>query len=328
MGRCKIIFTRKIFLILFFSQLIFFSCKNKSYPSGINSMHYLVCNYYQTKLSLIEIYKKKIVSEKTILDLTELGGKRIIQAGFLSLGKIYVVFQTDWVKYTERMNKVRIYDMLDLSWEDIFDYRTTDNIRIIDVNEKEGYFSGYLDRNRLMYLDFEKQTSSTIYEFPEGEEIITIDCSFSDIYVVINTFEKKEKVFHYYYIDKHSYIKTNEGVGQVYLNRNNGFIIYEKNSKIYIVDDLFNPTETIEIPLREKKFFSKVISVDNEFFILCLFSTSPNYIGNLLFGGKNVIEHYDYRLIRVLNNDLSDIHYEKIYKFRNKFDNKIVFDGI
>jgi prepilin-type processing-associated H-X9-DG protein len=302
------------------------SCETRNNSEETNNINFLIGDYYRGKVSLVKMGRHKIVEEKTILDLTELGGKRIIQAEFLTAHMLYVVFETDWVKYTEVMDKVRIYNMPGLNWEDIFEYRSISHIRIIDIEKSGGYFSDYTDRNTLRYLDFNNQTSNVIFIFMDNEEIISINCRFSDKFVVINTYEKKKNLHHYYFIDKQSYEKITEGIGQIYVNNYSEYVVYRNDSQIYLGNDLFNQTEKIEIPVSRGKYFSNAITVDKANFLLCLYSTSPDYIGNLLFGDGHVIYHYDYRLVRIFDNNKPDLKCEKIYKYWNNFDNKIIFD--
>jgi hypothetical protein len=81
----------------------------------------------------------------------------------------------------------------------------------------------------------------------------------------------------------------------------------------------------IEIPIEENKIFSRAIAVDKNSFIVCFYSTSPNYIGTFLFGGEQVTEHYDYRFVRILDFDNFEFEYGKIYMNRN-FDDMVLFD--
>jgi hypothetical protein len=148
---------------------------------GVPEMHFLISDYYQEKVSLIKINGKKIVEEKTILNLTELRSNRIIRAGFLTPNTVYVAFEGIKEKLTEIIVQVRIYDTVSFNKKDVFTYKSKyDNIRIIDVENSGAYFTGYLKRKTLMHLNFQNSVNSTIFEFPDGEEIVAINCRYND----------------------------------------------------------------------------------------------------------------------------------------------------
>jgi hypothetical protein len=317
---------RKVFYIVLFQAvlIIVLSCTERS---GFNEMTFLIGDYYREKLSLIKINEKKPIREELILDLTELRGKRIIQAGFLELNTVYVVSEGIGEKLVDERVYIRLYDTITSEWKDIYTFKVIfDNIRIIDVENSGGYFSGYVKRNVLTHLDFNYQTSSTIYTFSEGEEIVTINCRFADSFISINTYKEKENAFHYYLIDKYSYEKVTEGIGQLYVNKYGDTVVCEKDAKMYILDNLFDPIKEVEIPVGKKGTFFKAVAVDKNSFILCFYSTSPNYLGNFLFGGEHVFKHYKYWLFRILDEEKTHFEYEKIYKYWNNFNNKILFD--
>jgi hypothetical protein len=289
-------------------------------------MFILMGDYYRNKLSLIEIKDKKVIDEKTILDLTEFKGPRIIQAGFLSSEKFYVVFETDWRDYTEILNKIRIYDLSTLNWEDVFDYYNTANIRIVDVETSGAYFSvhTYGIRNILYFLDINNQTSNEILNFSIDEEIIYINCRFNDSLIAVNTLDKNGN-YKYYFIEKQSHEKITEGTGQLFASKDNNYVMYN-NLKVYIIDDIVNPTFNTEVPLENNKIFSSVTGIYKNTFVLTLYSTTPMLWANFLFGGSYEREHYDYWIVTV-NNNVSDIEYLRIFRNNINFSNKIFFDA-
>jgi hypothetical protein len=296
---------------------------------GTDEMHFLISDYYKEKLSLKKTNEKKITEEKSILDLTELHGNMVIQAGFIAPNTVYVVFQGNRGNFTERPICVRIYDTVSSRWEDVFTYRIgLGSIRIIDIEKSGGYFSESLDGKTLRYLDFQNQTSNAIFEFPVGEEITTINCRYSEQFVIINTYKKTEKLFHYYFIDKFSHEKVKEGIGQLYLNKYSDFIIYENNSTLYIIDDTVNPTKRIEIPVENGKYFTRAVAVGKNCFLVCFFSTTPDYLSRYLFGSYREIEHYDYRIIKIFDNDKLNFEYKKLQISSDNFDKKVIFDGM
>jgi hypothetical protein len=193
----------KAIVIMLFQvcSLMILSCAEEDHFDGVTEMYFLISDYYQEKLSLIKINGRKIAEEKPILNLTELRGKRIIQAGFLTLNTVYVVFEGIREKSTEITVQMRIYDTISYSERDVFTYKSEyDNIRIIDIESSGAYFTGYLNKKTLMYLDFQNSTNSTIFEFSDGEEIIAINCRYNDHFVIINTYEKTKNLFHHYFI--------------------------------------------------------------------------------------------------------------------------------
>lgn len=315
------------FLLLQIYFLMILSCMEVKHLDGFDKMYFLMSNYYKDKLTLIKTDGAKIVEEKTILDLAELHGKRIIQAGFLTSSKIYAVFEGTGAKLTEELVSVRIYNIDNFIWNDVFIYKVIfDNIKIIDIDTSGGYFSGYVNKRELMYLDFSDNTISTIFKFSENVEIVSINCHYSDKYIIINTRESNKNLFHYYFIDKISYEIVNEGNGQIFLNECGVLIICENNSKIFLLDDFINQNKKNEIPIDKNKLFLRAIPANRNTFIVCLYSTSKNHVGNLLFGGEHVIENYDYRYIRITESDNFNFEYEKLFKNNNYFDDKILFD--
>jgi len=316
---------KRIIILLFqLFSLVFLSCIKENFFDGMNKMYFLMTDYNLDKLSLIKINGKKIIEEINILDLTELRGNRIIQAGFLTLNMLFVVFEGKRRIPTEMTIYVRMYDIINCNWLDVFTYRNEHNkINIIDIENSGGYFSEFFNRNKLMYINFNDQTSSTIFKFSDNEEIITINCNYSDHFVIINTYEKMNSLFRYYFIDKFSNEKINEGIGKIYLNRRSSLILYETDSKVFILDNLVIPTKNIEIPVENNKNFLKAIDVDKDSFIVCFYSTSKDYILSFLFGAEHIIKHYYYQLVS-LNND--DLEYKKININNNYFKNKILFD--
>jgi hypothetical protein len=302
------------------------SCVTRNFFDETNEMHLLISNYYQEKLSLIKLNNNKITEEKPILDLTELRGNMIIQAGFLTPNTVYVVFQGDRGNFTEKPICVRIYDTVSSNWEDVFTYRISlGSVRIIDIENSGGYFVESLTGKTLRYLDFQNQTSNAIFDFPDGEKITAINCRYSDQFVIINTYKETEKLFHYYFIDKFSHEKINEGIGQIYLNKHSDFIIYENNSNIYMINDTVNPTKRIEIPVENGKLFSSAIAVGENCFLVCSVSTTPDYLSRYLFGSYREIEHYDYRIIRIFDIDKLNFEYKKL---QISSDKKVIFDGM
>jgi hypothetical protein len=285
-------------------------------------------DYDRNKVSLIKINDKKLIEEKTVLDLTEFKGPRIIQAGFLSSEKFYVVFETDWRDYTEILNKVRIYDLSTLNWEDVFNYYNTSNIRIVDVETSGAYFSVHTHgkRNILYFLDINNQTSNELLSFPDNEEIIYINCRFNDSLVAVNMLDKNENIYKYYFIDKQSHEKITEGSGQLFASKNNNYVLYN-NSKLYIIDDPVSPNLNTEISVKNNKMFSRATGVYNNTFVLTLYSTTPMLWANFLFGGSHEREHYDYWIVTVNNNE-SDIEYLRIFKNNINFSDKVFFDAI
>jgi len=311
---------------------IFLSCDKKNNIIGIDEVHLIISNYYQNKLSLMNKNEDNILEERTILNLTELRGKRIIQARFITPDELYVVFEgtEEYIEedITEETVYIRMYDIASYNYKDIFIYNVIfDNIRIIDVEKYKGYFSGYVNKNYLMCIDFQDRECSTIFKFPDGEEIITIDCNYSEEFIIINTYEKLNNLFRYYFIDRISYKKINEDDGQIYLSKRSDFIIYEKDSKIYILNNIINPINKIEIPFEKNEIFARIIFVNRNSFIICSFSTSSNIIGNFLFGGNHLIEHYNYQFVKILNND-GNIFIVETYKIENISQNKVIFDVI
>lgn len=309
---------------IFFS-LVVLSCTIGNPFDGMNEMYFLMADYYQHKLALIKTNGKKITEKYLILDLTELHGNMIIQAGFLTLNTVYIVFEGIRRIPTETTVYVRMYDIINCNWLDVFTYRNEhNNIKIIDIENAGGYFTENFNRNKLMYINFQDQTSSTVYKFSDDEEIIAINCRYSDHFVIINTYEKKKDSFHYYLIDKFSNEKINEGIGKMYLNRRSSLVINEIDSKVFILDDLVVPTKNIEIPVKNNQNFLMAIDVDKDSFIVCFYSKRRDYILSFLFGVEHVIERYDYRYIRLFNDD--NLECKKINNNNNYFANKIFFD--
>jgi hypothetical protein len=309
-------------------SLVILSCAGGGHFDGTGEMHFLISDYHQERVSLLKMSGKKTVEEKPVLDLTELHGNRIIRAGFLTPNTVYVAFEGIKEKLTEIIVQVRIYDTVSFNKKDVFTYKSTyDNIRIIDVENSGAYFTGYLRRKTLMYSDFQNSVNSTMFEFPDGEEITAINCRYNDQFVIVNTYEETKDVFRYYFIDKFSYKKVNEGIGQIYGNRYSDLLIYENDSRIYILDNLVNPIKKIEKPVEKNKIFSQAIPVDKYSFIVCFYSTIPDYISSFLFGGEQVIKHYSYRFVRILDFDRFEFEYGKIYMNRNHFGRMVLFDA-
>jgi hypothetical protein len=302
--------------------MLFSTCRENNISD--TNISILIGSYYRNKLSLIKINDKKIIEEKIILELT--GGSRIIRAGFLSSEQFYVVFETDWHEYTKNLNKIRIYNLTTLTWEDVFDYYTTSNIRIVDVENAGVFFSDYWKRNILFYLDIINQTNNEIFQFSGDEEIMHINCRSNDSIILVNTFNKNENIYRYYFIDKITNEKIKEGIGQLFASKYSNYILYN-NTNVYIIDDLINPILNKEISVGNNRIFSKATSIDNNSFILTFYSTTPMLWANFLFGGNHKREHYDYWIVTSNNNE-SDIEYFRISEKYNNFSNKEFFDAI
>lgn len=303
--------------------LLFSSCTNNIQSKN---MFILMGDYYQSELSLIEISDKKIVDEYIVLDLTELKGPRVMQAGFISTEEFYVVFETGWRDKAERLTKVRIYDLSTLNFKDVFDYyHDWIGIGIVDVETSGAYFSSF--RSRILYfLDFNEQSRHEIYEFSNTEEIIYINCRSDDKIISVNTFDKNENIYRYYFIDKLSCEKIVESSGQIFAGENNIYLI-NNNSKIYLVDDLVSPKLYKEVSIKNKKDFYRATGVYNNTFVLTYYTTTPMLWANFLFGGTHERNHYDYWLVTGSNNE-SDMGYFRIFKNNINFSNKYFFDAI
>jgi len=317
---------KKSFVVILFHicSLMILSCAGENNSYEKNEMYILASDYYKEKLSLIKVNEMKITDDRLILDLTEIRrGAKVIQAGFFSQDIVYIIFEGDNYIPTDSTIYLRVYDINNFNWKDIpiFNNEFVISIRIMDFEKHEGYFSGWTRRNILRHLDFDTQLSSAIFEFSEDEEITAINCRFDDRYIAINTYDKKNNIHRYHFIDKQSYEKTVEGIGQIYVNKYSNFTIHENNSKIYMLDDLFHPMKRIEIPIKRKNIFSRAIPVNENSFIICSFSRTPIYLYNFLFGGEHFMEHYNYQFIRMLDN-------AETFKLSSIPSNKIVFDVI
>lgn len=318
-----------------FCFLMMLSCAGKH---GVepNKMYILISDYYQRKLTFRETNGNKIINEKVILDLTESPRRRIVQARFLSSNIIYAVFEGIRESPEEIKIHIQMYDIANSSWSDISVYTSiipvyvgeNDNIRIMDVEKAGGYFSGYDDRTALFYWDFSTHESKMVFEFPGNEEIVTINCRSNERFVGINTHDEKEGIYHYYFIDKNSYENTCDGIGRIYASKFDDFMILEDDSKTYVVDNLFNVQTEIEIPVNNGKEFFNVIDVGKNSFVICFYSTIPDYLGSFLFGGERVIERYDYKAIEIYKDDKTGFGYDDICKFGFYFRNKQFFDAL
>jgi hypothetical protein len=292
-------------------------------------MNFLVTDYYRKKLSLIKMNEKKIIEKKVILNLTK-SHYWIFNAGFLTSNTVFVVFD-GWEETIPEWTHtfyVKIYDIINCDWLDLFTYGSVyNNIEVIDIENSGGYFSKSHKGNELMYMNFTNQTIDTVFEFSNDERIIDINCRFSDSVISVNTYERYTKTYRYYYIDKFSHVRKDEGVGKIYLNKYSNYSILENDSKIYMLDGMFNPIKRIEIPVESKKYLSRIIIADGNNIIFCFYQEYPHYLGIIITLGTlwGTVKSYDYWLVKTLD-DGRDFRYEKIYRYWNSFRKKEVFD--
>jgi hypothetical protein len=290
-------------------------------------MNFLFANDNWKKLSLIKMNKKKITEKKVILSLTGTDSW-ILQAGFLTSNTVFVVFKEEWKIDSENIFHVRTYDIINCEWLDVFTYRHRNNsIKVIDIENSGGYFSKSYESNELMYMNFTNQTIDMVFKFSNDEKIIDINCRFSDNVISVNTYEIKTNTYRYYFIDKFSLEKTDEGVGKIYLNKYSDYSILENDSKIYMLDGMFNSIKRIEIPVGNKKYLSKIIVADGNNIFFCFYQEYPHYLGIIITFGTlwGTVTSYDYWLVRALDNG-HDFKYERIYRYWNNFRKKIIFD--
>jgi hypothetical protein len=316
---------RIIIIIIFqFFLLSFFSCTERNRPDDMN---FLVTDYYNKKLSLIKMNKRKIIEKKVILSLTG-SDSWILRAGFLTSNTVFVAFKEEWKIDSESTFHVRTYDIINCDWSDVFTYRKGNNyIQVIDIENSGGYLSQSYKSNELMYMNFTNQTIDPLFEFSKDEKIIDINCRFSDSVISVNTYERETNTYRYYFIDKFSHKKTNEGIGKIYLNKYSDYSILENDSKIYFLDSMFNPIKKIEIPVGSKKYLSRIIIADGNNILFCFYQEYPHYLAIIITFGTlwGTVESYDYWLVKALD-DGRDFKYEKIYRYWNSFRKKEVFD--
>jgi len=303
------------------------SCSVGRQVTEMDEMYFLVNNFLAADLSLIKTNGRRIIDRKQIIDLRTIRlGSRIIQAGFLSLEKVYVIFEGSREISAESTVYLRIYDINNGSWEDVLIFRSElENIRLFDLGMSGGYFSGRGHNNRLMYLDFNRQVHYTILEFPRGKVITSINSCFNE-HIIINTHERQNNIYRYYVLDKNSHEKLIEGIGQIHVNKHSNLVIHKKESNIYIVKDLFNPTIIGEIPNINGKVLSEAFAVSENAFILSFISTRRDHLGSFLFGGNRAIEQFRYQFIRILDGNELDLPDIKIQNLNIVSNNQIIFD--
>ncbi|MCL2722780.1 MAG: hypothetical protein FWD47_15730 [Treponema sp.] len=314
---------KKYFLFLL-CLLLIFSCDKGDHINGSAEMYILVSDSHRSKLFLKKINGNKIIDEKQLIDLTEIRRhNRIFQAGFFEDDLIFFIYEGYSEKITEKSVYLRIYNIINNSWTDVCIFN---DIIIMDIENRGVYFSEYIRRNKLMFFDFNNQTTNTIFEYSENEIIISINCQFNKNIIAINTYENNK--YRYYFIDKQTYEIITEGFGQIFINKYSDYIIKKNESSIYLLDDLFDPIIKIEIPIKKNHVFHKVIDVNISNFIIFSIKKRPIYLYNFLFGGEHYKEYYYYQLVRINKNNEFNLVNVKIHNLSNISNNQILFDAI
>jgi len=322
---------RKLFYILLFIACFFnFSCTGNINFNRGSEMNFIISSYYQDKLFFIKTVDNNIIDERIILDLTENPGRRVIRAGFIMPNSIFIVFEGMRERdYFGSIVHIRIYDLHSSNWEDVFIYKGDDNIRVIDIVNTDGFYSGYINKNRLMHIDIIEQLYEKVFEFPIDEEIVSIDCRSSENYLLINTYNKEMNKYQYYYINKETYEIEQNGFGQIFINKyEDGYFLHENNLTTYFSKEINNAANSIIIPFSNNKNLFDIISIDKDSIILNYYTTRPNIIGNILFGGKHTIMRYDYIIVELSDsNDINAYKFSEI-AYRNNYTDKMLFDAV
>jgi hypothetical protein len=287
-----------------------------------NDMKMLVSNEYPNQLFLIEIIDNSIIKSQKIFDLNQKNGEMIIKAGFVEDEQAYILYRSNTMQ--GQKYSIIVYDIHSKISREVRLYENDwDGIKLIAVDQLEGFYCFRLKENVIMQVDFHTNEIQVFFTFTEDMKITGINSVSRHVLVINATDGKTDK---YYYIDKTSGSILSEGEGYLYANKQEtNFSVLESGGKLYLFNTITHASKEIIVPVNSEYRFFYATPLNSGDYILCFLSETTDNVINFFFGQGHTKRTYQYWYVEMSDNLEGDCQYKQMRS--NFFNNKFLFDA-